>query len=419
VSRARRRLAALAAAALAAAAAPAPAGAHGRSTSTSAWEIDAAEPASARVLVRAAWQDLQRALPPLGGVTPDALAWQPELARAVADYLTEHHVLRAGATPCPVTSPPAAVPTPDPTHYALRWRVGCATAGALAIRADAFLEAVPSHLHLARVRRGDARAVERVFVLGAEEFALDAGGTAPPRASSLAEFVRLGVAHIATGADHLAFLLALLLVGVGAAEVATIVTGFTVAHSVTLALGVFGVVRPRAATVEALIGLSIAVVALENAALTVGPRVRRGILVGLGALVGASAAGSLAGRVAVPASALAGIGLFSLCYFGLLGHVARPFRLRWFLAFVFGLIHGLGFAGVLAQMQLPREGIARALFGFNAGVELGQLALVALAWPLLRAGLSGPAARRRLVAQAGSAAVLAAGLFWFATRALA
>jgi hypothetical protein len=418
VSRVRRTLAASAAALLAAAAA-APAGAHGRSTSTSAWEIDASDPPAARVLVRAAWQDLQRALPPLGGLTPDALAWQPVLADAVAAYLTDHHVLRAGETPCPVTAPPAVVPTPDPTHVALRWRVGCATPGPLSIRADAFLEAVPSHLHLARVRRGEARAVERVFVLGAEEFALDARGAAPPRASSLGEFVRLGVAHIATGADHLAFLLALLLVGVGAAEVATIVTGFTVAHSVSLALGVFGVVRPQASTVEALIGLSIAVVALENAALTVGPRVRRGIVVGLAALMAASLAGAAAGRVALPASALAGVGLFSLCYFGLLGHVARPFRLRWFLAFVFGLIHGLGFAGVLAEMQLPREGIARALFGFNAGVELGQLALVALAWPLLRALLSGPVVRRRLVAQAGSAAVLAAGLFWYVTRALA
>jgi hypothetical protein len=414
-----RRPALVAAALAAALALPAAARAHGRSTSTSAWEVDAAEPPSARVLVRVAWADLQRALPPLGGLTADTLAWQPELAALVADYLTSHYALQSGATPCPVVAEPTPVPTPDPTHFALRWRVGCATPAPPVLRADAFFEAVPSHLHLARVHRGDARPVERVFVLGAEEFPLAGGEGAPPRASSLGEFVRLGVEHIATGWDHLAFLLALLLVGVGAAEVATIVTGFTVAHSLTLALGVLGLVRPQAGVVEALIGLSIAVVALENVALTVGPRLRRGILVGLATLMALSVAGALAGSVRVPASALAGIGLFSLCYLGLLRHVARPFRLRWLLAFVFGLIHGLGFAGVLAEMELPPGGLARALFGFNAGVELGQLAIVALVWPLLRALLRGPAPRRRLVAQAGSAAVLAAGLFWFATRSLA
>jgi hypothetical protein len=414
----RRALAALAL--VAAAAWPAPAGAHGRSTSTSAWELEASDPPAARVLARVAWADLQRALPALGGITPDMLAFQPALAGLVAEYLSRHLVLRAGDAPCPPLAPPVAVPTPDPTHYALRWRVACTGPGAAVIRADAFLDAVPSHLHLARVRRGEARAVERVFVLGAEEMALDAGGrAAPPEASSLGAFVRLGVEHIATGWDHLAFLLALLLVGVGLAEVATVVTGFTVAHSLTLALGALGVVRPQPGVVEALVGLSIAVVALENVAFSVGPRVQRGILAGLTALIGAAALGALAGRVSVPVSALAGVGLFSLCYFGLLRRSARPFRLRWLLAFVFGLIHGLGFAGVLAEMELPRERLVRALLGFNLGVELGQLAAVALVWPLLRALLSGPPARSRLVLEAGSAAVLAAGLYWFSARALA
>jgi hypothetical protein len=414
------RVAALVAAALAAgAAAPVPAGAHGRSTSTSAWEIDTADPPAARVLARVAWTDLQRALPALGGLTPDMLAWQPGLAALIAEYLTAHFSLASGGAPCPPAAPPLAVPTPDPTHFALRWRVACTAPGVLVVRADAFFEAVPSHLHLARVRRGEARAVERVFVLGNEQLALDAGAAAPPRASSLAEFVRLGIEHIATGWDHLAFLLALLLVGVGIAEVATIVTGFTVAHSLTLALGALGLVRPEPGVVEALVGLSIAVVALENVAWTVGPVLRRRIAWGLGALVAAAAAGALAGRVAVPASALAGVGLFSLCYLGLLRHVARPFRLRWLVAFVFGLIHGLGFAGVLAAMELPREGLVRALFGFNVGVEIGQLAAVALVWPLLRALLREPAPRARLVTQAGSAAVLAAGLYWFTARALA
>ncbi|MBW2373105.1 MAG: HupE/UreJ family protein [Deltaproteobacteria bacterium] len=168
-----------------------------------------------------------------------------------------------------------------------------------------------------------------------------------------------------------------------------------------------------------MIGLSIVVVALENTALTVSARGRRTIRVALAALFAVSTAGALTGRVAVPALALAGIGLFSLCYFGLLSRVARPFRLRWLLAFVFGLVHGFGFAGILTEMELPPSRLAPALLGFNVGVELGQLAIVAVAWPFLRALLRGPQTRRQLVVQAGSAAVLAAGIFWFASRALA
>jgi len=406
------------AAALLAALLPGAAGAHGRSTSTSSWEIDGATPASARISVRVAWADLQRVLPELGGLTPDALGRRRDLAERVDAYLAERYRLRVDGITCPARPPIEPLPTPDPTHLGRRWRARCPRPGQLSIRADAFTEAVPSHLHLARVRVAEAPPVERVFVLAAPELPLDTSRAAAPPPSSVGEFVRLGIEHIATGYDHLAFLLALLLVGVSVGEVATIVTGFTVAHSLTLALGVLGMVRPGASAVEALIGLSIAVVALENAALTVSARVRRGIVACLAALFAVSIAGALAGRVGVPALALAGVGLFSLCYFGLLRHVARPFRMRWLLAFVFGLVHGFGFAGILAQMELPRERLANALFGFNAGVEAGQLALVALAWPALRLALRGTAARRRLVVQVGSAGVLAAGLFWFVSRAV-
>lgn len=395
---------------------------HGRSTSYSTWEIDqpaGAEgaAATAEVRVQAAWLDLQRALPPLAPWGIEVLALRADLTREVNDYLAAHYALLVDGTPCPAGVVQAS-PAADPTHVARRWPIACARPGSLAVRATGFLDAVPTHLHLARVRAGDAPPVQRVFVLGSPEFALTAGTNTAP-ASSVFEFVRIGIEHIVSGYDHLAFLLALLLLGGSLAELAMVVTGFTVAHSLTLALGVLGVVQPHAASVEALIGLSIAVVALENAALTMTARGRRAIGAALAGGLGASALAALAGLLTVPASALFGVGVFSLCYLALLPRVERPFRLRWLLAFAFGLIHGFGFAGILLEMDLPRAGLARALFGFNVGVEMGQLALVALAWPILRAVTSGPPARRRLVVQVGSAAVLAAGLFWFASRAAA
>jgi hypothetical protein len=88
-------------------------------------------------------------------------------------------------------------------------------------------------------------------------------------------------------------------------------------------------------------------------------------------------------------------------------------------AFVFGLIHGFGFAGVLAQIGLPPGRVAAALLGFNLGVELGQLVIVAITWPLLRALLRREPAQRRLLIQLGSTPVLAAGLYWFLSRSLA
>jgi hypothetical protein len=393
--------------------------AHGRSTSMSSWDIRDAERPSARVRVQATWLDLQRALPELGGLTPRVLATRPDLAAAVDAYLTSHYRLQVNGVACDPTAPRAS-PVPDATHVARRWRIQCSLTGERSVRADGFTEVMPAHLHLARLRIDEAAPLERVFVLASPLLELDrAEGRELPRASSFREFVRLGIEHIATGWDHLAFLLALLLVGVTVWEVATVVTGFTVAHSLTLAVGVLGWVRPQAGAVEALIGLSIVVVALENTALTVSARGRRTILVALAALFAVSTAAALTGRVAIPALALAGIGLFSLCYFGLLSRVARPFRLRWLLAFVFGLVHGFGFAGILTEMELPPSRLAPALLGFNVGVELGQLAIVAVAWPFLRALLRGPQTRRQLVVQAGSAAVLAAGIFWFASRALA
>jgi hypothetical protein len=79
-----------------------------------------------------------------------------------------------------------------------------------------------------------------------------------------------------------------------------------------------------------------------------------------------------------------GLALFSGCYFALLRRASRGGRLRWVIACLFGFVHGLGFSGVLLEQELPRAELVRALFGFNLGVELGQLAVVALIWPLLQ-----------------------------------
>jgi hypothetical protein len=157
-------------------------------------------------------------------------------------------------------------------------------------------------------------------------------------------YVKLGVEHILTGFDHLLFVLGLLLlVGYGRLLVWTI-TAFTLAHSLTLAAGVLGVVTPPRGPVEAAIALSILLVAVE--CLKPGPSLTR--------------------------------------------------RAPWAVAFGFGLLHGFGFAGALAEIGLPPGQVPLALASFNVGVELGQLAVMALALVLARLLLSVTQRVRRL-----------------------
>ncbi|TMA32577.1 MAG: HupE/UreJ family protein [Deltaproteobacteria bacterium] len=388
-------------------AAVAPAAAHTRSVSYSSWQLDSS---GATVQARISLLELSR------------LAFDPALDvgtdGAAAQYLAAHLALRAGDAPCAAVSPIAAVPAPKGwAHF--RWRIACNASGPRSLESSVLLDAAPSHLHFARVAGGPAGVRERVLTEAEPAWTLEAAGGSGPaaaRGTTLFGYIALGVVHIATGWDHLAFLLALLLLARRLREVAVLVTAFTAAHSVTLALAVLGVVRPNGAAIEALIGYSIALVAAENAWLLGG----RGAAVPVVAALGTAllAGPAVLGVGSIGPLVLAGLALFTGCHFALLARAERPARLRAAVAFVFGLVHGFGFAGVLAEMELPTARLAPALFGFNVGVELGQLAAVALVWPVLRAiARASPHRFAPRVAELGSAAVCGLGLFWFVTRA--
>jgi hypothetical protein len=370
-----------------------PAGAHDRTVSYSSWEIRGRE---ARVTVRLADLDVSR--------FPWATA--PEREQALGAHLTHGLRLLAGAAVCALTDGPRPLDG-TPGRQVWEWALVCPPEGNLRIESDLLLDVAPSHLHFARVVRDGVAGPEHVLAGDERVWPLDSGSPG----TSVAGYVLLGVQHIATGYDHLAFLAALLLIAGSLGEVARIVTGFTAAHSLTLALAALGWLRPERAPIEALIGLSIALVAAENVWL-VGAR-RRALPAAVVGALGLPAVAAMAGLGRVPGLTLAGLALFAACYFALLARVARPAALRWALAFLFGLVHGFGFAGVLAEAGLDSARLAQALLGFNVGVEAGQLAVVALVWPLIVS-----AGRRRMaLVEIGSAAVAALGVFWFVTRA--
>ncbi len=176
------------------------------------------------------------------------------------------------------------------------------------------------------------------------------------------KFVPQGFRHILIGPDHLLFLVGLLLLGGSVRRLLLVVTAFTVAHSVTLALAVLGFVSPPGNVVEPIIALSIVYVGADN----------------------------------------------------LLVRTGRDMRV--WIALVFGLIHGFGFASVLREMGLPSGALGWSLFSFNLGVEIGQVAIAVVVASALIALRRRSEAVGRWVAVVGSIVVIAVGTFWFVQR---
>jgi hypothetical protein len=195
-------------------------------------------------------------------------------------------------------------------------------------------------------------------------FSLHADASGGTRAvGSFTSFVRMGFLHIMPeGLDHILFVLGLFLLSPALKPLLTQVTAFTIAHSLTLGLSIAGVLALPSRIVEPLIAVSIAFVAIEN------------IVTG----------------------------------------TVKPWR--WLVVFCFGLVHGLGFAGALKDLHLPKGMILSPLLGFNSGVELGQLCVIAMAaavtWWCWKRPWYG-----RVVVVPASLLIAAIGTFWAIQRA--
>jgi hypothetical protein len=195
------------------------------------------------------------------------------------------------------------------------------------------------------------------------EIRLDRFVGAPSRWTVFRQYLALGFTHILPkGLDHILFVLGLFLLAPRWKPLLLQVSAFTVAHTLTLAASIYGVVRLSPSLVEPAIALSIVWIAIENLATS----------------------------------------------------ELKPWRLA--LVFGFGLLHGLGFAGVLTELGLPRERFLAALLSFNLGVEAGQLAVIASAFVLVGA-VRRREWYRRVVVGPASLAIAAVGLWWFVERA--
>jgi hydrogenase/urease accessory protein HupE len=222
-----------------------------------------------------------------------------------------------------------------------------------------------------------------------------------------------GVAHILWGADHLVFLLAMLLICRRVSEAVWAVTGFTIGHSVSLALAVSGVIQPNAPAIEAAIGLTIVLVIVERSSNATDRALPGPLAVSAALLVLLGFSRYTGDAWQMPM--LLGMLLFAFCYLLLARDHNQSASFRLLATALFGLIHGLGFAGAFLAIEMPVSQLAFSLLAFNLGVEIGQLLLVmslALVWSATRAirGL------RPLIAESLAATALGMGIFWFVTR---
>jgi hydrogenase/urease accessory protein HupE len=284
-------------------------------------------------------------------------------AAPITAYISAHIAVKAGdGKDCPAGTP-ELVPDGDGVIY--RNRFSCRDVGG-------------DILYRSTVLTDTDSAARQVVLIGegddAPQTLLDAANTsvtlsapAPSPLSTLKRYLLTGIEHIFLGYDHIAFLVAVVLWARRLVPVIKIVTAFTIAHSITLSLAALNVVVIPSTFVEPAIAASIVYVAMEN--------------------------------------------FFS-----------RNIDSRWRITFAFGLVHGFGFAGALREIGLPPNAVATALAAFNIGVEIGQVAIVAIVVPaliafdrLMAVDKSKPARAATLV-YALSTLITLLGSYWFVTR---
>lgn len=376
--------------------------AHVRSQSQSRWSIDGNR-ISAHIEASAV--DVTR-LYALGAQSPLEVVFKDEIAQAFA--------VSARGQRCLPNGEPRTNLAPG-GRVTAEWSFDCPdlalASGDVEIESRLFLRVAPTHLHFIALSDVRGRTAEAVLTEAHPRAALSLSPA--PASQSAAEavlhFIPVGAEHVWSGLDHMAFILALVLFTAGRwRDLIFAASGFTLGHSSTLGLAALGAIRPNTIAIEALIGFTVAFIALEIG--EGGQRRMQALSAPIAAALMVAGAASLAGWT--PMSPLIWFGLAAFVY-----AYPRGFpRGVALLALMFGLIHGCGFAGALAELDLPKPRLLAALLGFNLGVEVGQLAVIAAA---LTAGIAlryTPANYARLGTPIAGAALFALGVFWFVSR---
>ena len=299
-------------------------------------------------------------------------------------------------------------------YVSLRWRQSCEKEP-VEIFFNLFFSEDSSHVHIATINIDKQTYPEKIFTVSSkrwnESSSLNREDTSAY--SSFYDYLTLGVKHILTGLDHIAFLLGLLLLNLKRRNLIIVITGFTVGHSITLALGALNYITPASLFVEALIGYSIVIVAIECvASITKQYAIYNRYL--LYSWILFISFFSLMGSQKY-IMGLLGLGLFSYCYFGLSERFKNQ-KLILIVTMLFGLVHGFGFAGNLSSIGLMQDRFIPALIGFNLGVEAGQILIILSFLVLMYLFKRLINFRVDLVRMYGASSLACLGVYWFVER---
>ena len=282
-------------------------------------------------------------------------------APAIYDYLEAHTALGINFSPAELERKNAWTTTDDFGNVFVSFLFGKrlnSLPAEISLNVDFFEKFGKQHKNLAKIAVNE-QLQQAIFTIENSRQRFNIGGKTS-LFEQIGQFVKLGVEHIFLGYDHLMFLFALVVVGGRLKSLVKIVTAFTVAHSLTLILAALEIIKLPPRIIESSIALSIAYVAAEN-------------------------------------------------------FVIAETDHRWVLTFVFGLVHGFGFANVLRDLGLPTTGLVPSLLAFNVGVEIGQLCIVAIFFPITL--WIAKQKFQRQVVFAFSSVIFLFGLGWFVERA--
>jgi hypothetical protein len=353
---------------------------------------------------------------------------QRSLSDALGAHVSANLRLSQMNMACKITTPFAKAPS-RASYIRVIGEFQCYDASSpIRVENNAFFDLARSHVHFARfgltADKTQANTKEILFTATQRYHVIRANETGGLEAEVgfgevFQNYFWLGMSHILTGYDHLAFVLCLLLVAPTQRRAIWLISGFTVGHSATLIMATLGWVVPNPNVVEALIGASIALMAAEPI-LSRGTLMARSGAVAALVLFVASGIGIVTGSV-LPLGAWAGLILFCLCYGLLIDGPAAMQRYAPTMTLAFGFIHGFGFAGLLTDIGLPSENLVAGLFSFNLGVEVGQLLVLIPAFvfiPILLEELPSLSNSKIRWSDIAASSLTAFGLYLFVSRAL-
>jgi len=299
-------------------------------------------------------------------------------------------------------------------YIRLSWSEEC-QGEVVKLKNNAFFDLDTTHAHISTFKIDGQSYPEKLFTSQSrswQEGVLDRN-RGNENEGSIWDYFLLGIKHISTGYDHIAFLLGIILLNRRKRSLLIAITGFTLGHSLTLALGVMNFVSPSTSFVESLIGYSILLISLEFLAKETEQYElysKSIFFISIPFLIFYSFFGINSYLLG-----LFGIVLFTISYFNLSNRL-RDFNLSIAVTALFGLVHGFGFAGTLTEVGLPEDRIVSALLGFNLGVEIGQITIVLLFF-LIVSVLRNIQYLRGLSLEPLAAVFLASlGSFWFIER---